>query len=270
MADSKGRFMLIGQYSRSIRRPGFWDLNPTRLQVSDYTYQTGNPNLLPAYKNQVSATFVYDQKYTLTLSAEFTKDFIQQYVTTLPDAPDVSYISQRNFNDMKQYVAALHMPFELTDWWNWQNNITLVRNGDKLNNESPQEFHNLLMYNTNSTFTLPRKFYLDFSYSYTSKVQMSNFSIAPNQRVTIRLKKKFFGDKLTASIGVKNLFNKQTNLNVKTEFYERLYKMNNGWQKPSFECRLSYSFQTGKSFKSRKIESGAEDERGRMSKGSEE
>ncbi len=270
MADSKGRFMLIGQYSRSIRRPSFWDLNPTRLQVSDYTYQSGNPNLLPAYKNQVSATFVYAQKYTLTLSAEFTKDHIQQYVTTLPDAPDVSYINQMNFNDMKQYVAALHMPFELTGWWNWQNNITLIRNGDKLNNESPQEFHNLFIYNTNSTFTLPGKFYLDFSYSYTSKVQMSNFSVAPNQRVTIRLKKKFCSDKLTASIGIKNLFNKQTDMNVKTEYYERLYKMNNGWQKPSFECRLSYSFQTGKSFKSRKIESGADDERGRMSKGSEE
>lgn len=269
-ADRKGNYMLIGQFSRSISRPNFWMLNPTRLQVSDYTFQSGNPNLLPAYKNKLSTTFVLAQKYTLTFAAEFTKDHIQQYVTTDPDKPNISNVNQANFSDMKQYVWALQLPFDLADWWSWQNNITLVRNGDKLNQNSPQNFHNLFMYNTNSTFTLPGKFYLDINYNYTGKVQMSNFTASPSQKVTVKLKKKFFQEKLTATVGVKNLFARQTNLCIHTDEYERLYKMKNTWQRPVLECKLSYSFQTGKSFKNRKIESGAEDERGRMNKGNGE
>jgi len=264
--DKKGQCMLIGQFSRSISRPSFWMLDPTRIQVSDYTFQTGNPNLRPSYKNKFSATLVYAQKYTLTFAAEFIKDHIQQYATTDSDKPNISYVNQANFNDMKLFAWALQLPFDLTEWWIWQNNITLVRNGEKLNPDSPQNFHNLFMYNTNSTFTLPGKFYLDVSYNYIGKMRMSNCTISPNKQATIRLKKSFFQNKLTASIGAKNLFAKQTDLRMKTDEYERLYKMKNAWQRPIFECKLSYSFQTGKSFKNRKIESGASDEKSRLGK----
>lgn len=263
-ADKKGKYMLIGQYSRSISRPNFWMLNPTRIQVSDYTFQTGNPNLLPSYNNKLSATLVFAQKYTLTFAAEFIKDNIQQYATNDPNKPNISNVNQANFNDMKQYVCSIQLPFDLTDWWNWQNNIVLARNGDKLTLDSPQNFHNMFIYNTNSTFTLPGKFYLDINYSYNGKVRMSNVTVSPNQRVTLKLKKKFLKEKLTATIGVKNLFIRQTDLHIKTDEYERLYNMKNAWQKPSFECKLSYSFQTGKSFKNKNIESGAEDERSRL------
>ena len=46
-----GAYSLIAQYARTIERPRFWTLNPQRYQISDYTYQTGNPELDPAYKH---------------------------------------------------------------------------------------------------------------------------------------------------------------------------------------------------------------------------
>ncbi len=53
-----GAYSLIAQYARTIERPRFWSLNPQRFQISDYTYQTGNPELDPAYKQDISLTLV--------------------------------------------------------------------------------------------------------------------------------------------------------------------------------------------------------------------
>lgn len=61
-----GAYSLIAQYARTIERPRFWSLNPQRFQISDYTYQTGNPELDPAYKQDISLTLVLKHKYTLT------------------------------------------------------------------------------------------------------------------------------------------------------------------------------------------------------------
>ena len=45
--------LLYTSYARTIERPRFWSLNPQRFQISDYTYQAGNPELDPAYKQDV-------------------------------------------------------------------------------------------------------------------------------------------------------------------------------------------------------------------------
>ena len=51
--DAAGLWSLTAQYARNISRPGFWALNPMRMQISDYTYQSGNPDLLPAYTDNL-------------------------------------------------------------------------------------------------------------------------------------------------------------------------------------------------------------------------
>lgn len=80
-----GAYSLIAQYARTIERPRFWSLNPQRFQISDYTYQTGNPELDPAYKQDISLTLVLKHKYTLTGGMTIQRDEIQQ--TIRPDAP---------------------------------------------------------------------------------------------------------------------------------------------------------------------------------------
>ena len=76
--DKEGKHSLVAQYSRTISRPGFWSLTPNRMQVSDYTYQTGNPMLDPSYVNTCSLTAVLAYKYSLTLSASLQDNAIQQ------------------------------------------------------------------------------------------------------------------------------------------------------------------------------------------------
>lgn len=265
--DRDGANMAVLQCSRFIARPGFWELNPTRIQVSEYTYQSGNPALRPAYKTQWSVTFIAARKYTLTLMAGNTKDFINQYVSVQPDNPDVSYITQKNFRNVRQYIAVLQLPFKWGDWWSGQNEVTFVRNGERLHDDDPQVFRNIFFYKASSAFRLPGKFYLDVSYRYNGKTVMSNFRAAPFHRVDIRLKKKLFQERLTVAIGMKNLLARTNDLCVTTGSYERSYRMKGPFHSALFECRLNYSFQSGKTFKSRKIESGSEDEKGRMNKG---
>lgn len=44
---------------RSIERPAFYTLNPNRIQISDYSYDIGNPKLRPTYIDNIQLTLVW-------------------------------------------------------------------------------------------------------------------------------------------------------------------------------------------------------------------
>ena len=45
--------MLAFNYNRKISRPSFWNLNPYRMPLSEYSFLEGNPRLRPAYQKTV-------------------------------------------------------------------------------------------------------------------------------------------------------------------------------------------------------------------------
>ena len=57
------------------------------MQISDYTYQTGNPSLDPAFKQDVNLTLVAAHKYTLTAGVQLVSGEIQQTIQADPENP---------------------------------------------------------------------------------------------------------------------------------------------------------------------------------------
>ena len=108
--DAAGLWSLTAQYARNISRPGFWALNPMRMQISDYTYQSGNPDLLPAYTDNLSLTAVFAGKYSLSAGAQLHHDEIAQVFGS--DAADASITNLRfeNLDRTEQYFAAANIP----------------------------------------------------------------------------------------------------------------------------------------------------------------
>jgi len=60
-------WLLVAQWSRNIERPAFPALNPARIRISDYSWQSGNPSLRPTYIHRFSLTAVWKYRYTLTV-----------------------------------------------------------------------------------------------------------------------------------------------------------------------------------------------------------
>ncbi|WP_219223222.1 TonB-dependent receptor domain-containing protein [Pedobacter antarcticus] len=109
-------------YSRKINRPNYRNLNPFVFYLDQYTYNQGNPNLTPEYSNNLEASYLYKQKYSVALNYSRTTDVITQVL--LQDEVRKSMF-QTVLNLASEQVASLtlNFPVKLTDWWNMNNNV---------------------------------------------------------------------------------------------------------------------------------------------------
>ena len=262
--DAAGLWSLTVQYARNISRPGFWALNPMRMQISDYTYQSGNPDLLPAYTDNLSLTAVFAGKYSLSAGAQLHHDEIAQVFGS--DAADASITNLRfeNLDRTEQYFAAANIPLQLTKWWTLNANLTGICRRDRITADAPLRTTWAAFANAATTFTLPRKFFIEAEYYAMSRFRQANLDMKSYHSVTLSLKKRLLDNRLTLTAQVANLFDRSQRFVAETETFVRDLRVSNDWQPRRFVLTVNYNFKTGKSFKARKVESGAGDEKGRM------
>ena len=72
-------------YTRRIKRPNYWMLNPFRTYVDAYSYQEGNTELTPEFNNDVELHFSWTQYLNVTFNFAHTQDMFSQKTTILPD-----------------------------------------------------------------------------------------------------------------------------------------------------------------------------------------
>jgi len=72
-------------YTRRIKRPNYWMLNPFRTYVDAYSYQEGNTNLSPEFNNDVELHFSWTQYLNVTFNFAHTQDMFSQKTTIMPD-----------------------------------------------------------------------------------------------------------------------------------------------------------------------------------------
>ena len=262
--DKQGSWSLVASYARTIERPGFWALAPQRLQISDYTYQTGNPSLRPAYSDKVSLTLVARYKYSLSVGMNLHSDAIEQLMQADPYNPDKLFITWENFDDLDNYYVTLNLPFQFTKWWSLNLNLTGIRQGQRIENGGRLQHRNYLSANASTTFTLPARFFIDLDYFGMSGILVGNVTINAQHHLGVSLKKRFSGERLTLSASVNNLLSSRQVVTARSEEFVRTVRIRMPWNRVSFRIGLTYNFKAGKAFRSRSVESSGADEKGRL------
>lgn len=255
-----GKHLLIAQYARNISRPGFWALNPQRQQISDYSYQIGNPSLDPSFGNSIDLTLVMWHKYTLSAGLNIQTDEIQQTFENDPNDPNVIYITHINYKDTKQYYINLNTPLQLTKWWEANANLTYVLWEQQVAVGSPTRLRHFLSTYASTTFSLPAKFYIDLSWSYHNRISMGNAVIGSNHTVNGSLKKRF-GDRFTATFSVKNIFDTQQDIGATNNEFSRTYELEQFYNARQFRVGLTWHFKSGKAFRAQKLENSDDSNR---------
>lgn len=256
--------MLIGQYARNTERPGFLSLNPTRIQHSDYSYQTGNPALRPTFIHRLSATVVFKYRHSLTIGANLHKDLIREVCKTDPANKEVTYITPENHFMENHYFVALNTPLMFAKWWNLTINFVGVKQDIKLTKESSTSTHYLMFANAISGFTLPAKFYAELSYNGNSKLYSGNSGIGARHIVHAAVKKRILHDKFTLSLAMQNIFNSKTEYFSVTDHFVNTMRGFSGLDSRYCKISMIFNFNTGKSFKAKKLETSATEERDRL------
>ena len=72
-------------YSRRIKRPNYYMLNPFVTNYDAYSSQVGNTELTPEFNNDVEVHFSWTQYMNLTFNFAHTQDMFNQRITIAPD-----------------------------------------------------------------------------------------------------------------------------------------------------------------------------------------
>lgn len=262
--DKSSKHTLVASYSRSIQRPGFWALTPSRTQISDYSYQAGNPELKPQFSNNFSLNLTLWYQYSLSVGVSHNKDAIQQVMESNPKEPNQLFITWRNYSNFNNYYASASIPWQVTKWWRWNTNLTYFCMAQHLSENVPLEYTHAASFYTAMTFMLPKKFTIETSYHGQTRMKIGDMAVMPVHNWGVSLKKRLIGDKLTLSLDASNIFDNPTLLKASKEEFSREYRVRQQWNGRAFRFRLTYNFATGKSFQQRSVESGSSEEKSRL------
>jgi len=148
-------------YKRSIERPGYNTLNPFNYFINDANVETGNPNLQPAFTNDIGFTWDIDNTYTFDLYYSRTDDIID--VLTFQDNQNQILINQdANLNFEQQYSFDFSVFKYLTDRWIFYTQTSLFYQENEFtgtfsNNETVRQNTTGFYIATNNFFQLNEK-----------------------------------------------------------------------------------------------------------------
>lgn len=113
------------------------------------------------------------------------------------------------------------------------------------------------------SFFLPRGYSLDVNGLYISPFLEGNVKTHIGSQVNAAARKQFFGERLTGSVFVNNIFDSGVaKLYVDEKEFHRYVHSRYSFRE--FGLSLSYSFSAGKTIGVKKIETGAADEKARL------
>lgn len=250
-------------YARKINRPGYWALNPFRMQVSEYSYIIGDPMLLPTYIDETGMSFVLFHKYTLTAGYRSVSNRIEQYVYTDPLSPDVVIYQYMNLASNDDVYLSLNLPVEITEKINLNANAYYVNQRMDPGNGGKKMSNNDLFANATMTFTLPRTYRLEVMGWYNSGGRFGNMRRKPSADMNVSVRKRFVQDQLSVAVEVRNVLEikSKQKMYVVEEGFRRDLVQEGSWDKRSVSLSLQYNFKTGKKANGRHVERGGDDSR---------
>jgi len=245
-------------YSRRVRRPGFNDLNPYRLQVNDFSILTGNPNLLPQYTHNIQAGYSFLHDYTADVYLLSTHHFIAQTARTI-DSNVIEHQS-KNFNNSTEYGISFNSAFNITKTWSTNNGFTFYHVSSQMN---PTLYQTSFSVKTSHTIPLKKIADMDVYAEYDAPYLNANARQAQIFFMDVGFTRRILKSKGRVRLSFTDIFNtfREKDLteysNTRIDFYQKRPTRTIGGS-------FSWNFNAGKVFTKKKIEQNNSDEKSRL------
>ncbi len=105
-------------YGRRINRPDYNVLNPFRNQLSQLSYERGNPFLNPEIVDNVELGYTLKYRYNFKLAYSRTSNQITRLIGPDDVDPRAGFISWDNLATQTVYNFNAALPFQVTKGWN--------------------------------------------------------------------------------------------------------------------------------------------------------
>ncbi|MCH2082205.1 MAG: TonB-dependent receptor [Saprospiraceae bacterium] len=256
-------------YGRRINRPDYNVLNPFNNQLSQLSFEKGNPFLSPEIVNNFEIGYVLGYRYNFKLAHSITTDQITRLIAPDEDDPRASFISWDNLSEQQVTSFNFSAPVQINKWWFAYMNATASYTdnqadyGDGAVVDVQAFSYNFFVQNT---FTLPWGLKGEISGWYSGPgVWGGVFEYDPTWSLNAGLQRKFLNDQLNVRLNVNDIFYKSGWAGV-SEFNGLVSAGSGNWDSRQVSLSLSYSFGN-QNVKSRKRKTGLEEEAGRVGGG---
>ncbi|WMX15646.1 TonB-dependent receptor domain-containing protein [Aureispira sp. CCB-E] len=190
-------------YTTSIQRPSFGDLNPFVDFIDQYSTETGNPNLIPAYTHSAEWALTYMEMASLEF--EFARTFHHMDIFIDKVGNNFNIIT-KNYDKVDQINVSLNLPYE-NKWWTTYNalgfsytTLQYDKGNDLLNYSRPMFY----IYSYNA-FRIPKVFNLEITFQYVSGGAEGYFSFNPFYELGASIERKFLDDKLSIRLSFSDI-----------------------------------------------------------------
>jgi iron complex outermembrane recepter protein len=262
----KPTHVLALNYGRRINRPDYNVLNPFNMQLSQISYEKGNPRLQPEIVNNVEVGYTLAYRYNFKLAYSKTIDQITRLIG--PDETDVraTFITWANLAEQTVLSFNASLPLQVTPKWGAYINLS----ASQIDNQADygeggvvdvQAFtYSLYM---SHTIDLPWKLKGEISGYYSGPgVWGGVFLYESNWSLNMGLQRQFIKEQLNVKLSVNDIFY-ETGWSGYSDF-NGLYGTGHGnWDSRFVSLSVGYNFGN-QNIKSRKRNTGLEEEAGRV------
>jgi len=259
--DSAHTFTITA--GRRIDRPVYQTLNPFYFIINKYTYQTGNPFLLPQYSWNFELSHQYKELLTTTVSYSVINNYFSQLFLA-DTTKGILFYSQGNVGHTNVFGLTSALSYAPFNWWQFNlqatyNHKQLVGfNGNNYTSQIDQ-----LSLNSSSQFTIGKIYTAEISGFYITKARQDIQEVQyPTGQLALGISRQLLNKKATLKLTARDIlytgaFSGFTNFPNATEYFKIT--------RDTRVVTLAFTYRFGKSFKTAKRSEGsAADEAGRV------
>ncbi|PKK34966.1 hypothetical protein BWI96_19235 [Siphonobacter sp. SORGH_AS_0500] len=260
--DSTGGNSLILSASRRINRPGYNQLNPFLFYRDNYSYSTGNPNLKPAFIQQVELKFQHKQSWGL--SAQYSR-FRDIFFESTEAQGDI-FIS-RSANVAIGQLMSLNPYLNLNpaSWWMSNLSGSLVRlsimntvlYGEKVDSQLLTGRINL-----QNQFKITKSWSAELSAMYSGPSINGQVHLKSRYSLNAGVQKKLWKDKASIRVNAEDVFRTW----IQRDYIQSLRQADQ-YHEMRMDTRrigLAFTYRFGKESRKRGKVDTAEEEKGRV------
>lgn len=241
-------------YVRKTTRPAFEQLRSAIRYLDRYSYESGNPNLKPIYRDYITLSGSW-RDLIIELSWCSTKNYFMWQTAPYPGNPDATLLRMENMPRYNTFEAfANYSPCFFSIWrptfmaGMMAQDFKLIHNGGEMKLDSP-----LGIFRFNNAIHLPWDIWLNVDFSAQTSGNADNVYMKSRWNCDLGLYKSFFNDMWSIKLQLNDVFN-----TYRQQFttYDALtvMKVNKIYDTRDLSLTIRYNFNAARSrFKGRGV-----------------
>jgi hypothetical protein len=253
-------------YSRRVDRPGYADLNPFVFYIDSYTYNVGNPMLLPQLTNSLELSHTYQGGISTTLGYSVTDQVITQLLKQDTETRR-TYQTTANLAQRVTYSLGISLPLPIKNWWTSNTDIYMNRAEltGKLATKPINTSKNMFYFSSNHTFTLPKDYKFEIGGNFFSGGLESAFLFGPGGSLNLGIQKTILNKRGTIRLNAQDiLYTSNPEVTIKYADLDVIVRPKNDTR--VFRFNFAYRFGNTSIKGERQRSTGLEAEKSRVKK----